>query len=548
MNPSLQNMNLALAVIAFRALARLNEIEFKSLSSNLTNFFSAIKEKLPEYEVQISKATFLLGKMPLKEQEDILELVHSVSGTSESSFSPAKSAWSVLKYTSLFNKLFSYLQRPVADSISLCLSPLNQKVPAEQEFLCFGDIGLTTAFALALRGKQVDYVPFSASYQLSSEFLDLIVSAENTKGKIKRNIAANQEGSAFSTNGKDYAGAFVFPNPDAASFNIEPFMKAISAPLVFLIPAPLLWMRTTEDRKLRKDLIGGNNLKAVIMLPPNSVSDSGCDFALLVLNTPSTENEVWFIDKSNQKTFLTRKRTLHDSLESFDLLERSQNSGSASREELIQNDFNLNPKRYASKSNDLFSKVKPENLMRLSEIVELIRAQEIPSDEDNWTMTVKEVLPKDIDEIGLIEMPQKILLVAKKGEKRALQATLEEEDVILCIKSGNWKCGLWTYPDKRCTAGSCFVIFRVKNEFKKLLPPFYLMRLLRSSALQERFNSLSIGTRAPLLKMEDLRQIAFPLPSADEITQEKEKFEQQVKLLKEIRRKTKEIQELNMDI
>ena len=74
------------------------------------------------------------------------------------------------------------------------------------------------------------------------------------------------------------------------------------------------------------------------------------------------------------------------------------------------------------------------------------------------------------------------------------------------------------------------------------------MRLLRSSALQERFNSLSIGTRSPLLKMEDLRQIAFPLPSADEITQEKEKFEQQVKLLKEIRRKTKEIQELNMDI
>uniref|UniRef100_UPI00402AE1AE hypothetical protein n=1 Tax=Turicimonas muris TaxID=1796652 RepID=UPI00402AE1AE len=58
---------------------------------------------------------------------------------------------------------------------------------------------------------------------------------------------------------------------------------------------------------------------------------------------------------------------------------------------------------------------------------------------------------------------------------------------------------------------------------------------------------MSIGTRAPLLKMEDLRQIAFPLPSADEITQEKEKFEQQVKLLKEIRRKTKEIQELNMD-
>ena len=66
MNPSLQNMNLALAVIAFRALARLNEIEFKSLSSNLTNFFSAIKEKLPEYEVQISKATFLLGKNAFK--------------------------------------------------------------------------------------------------------------------------------------------------------------------------------------------------------------------------------------------------------------------------------------------------------------------------------------------------------------------------------------------------------------------------------------------------------------------------------------------------
>lgn len=74
------------------------------------------------------------------------------------------------------------------------------------------------------------------------------------------------------------------------------------------------------------------------------------------------------------------------------------------------------------------------------------------------------------------------------------------------------------------------------------------MRLLRSSALQERFNSLSIGTRAPLLKMEDLRQIAFPLPSEDEIKQEKEKFEQQIKLLKEIHRKTKEIQELNMDI
>ncbi len=84
-----------------------------------------------------------------------------------------------------------------------------------------------------MRGKQVDYVPFSASYQLSSEFLDLIVSAENTKGKIKRNIAANQEGSAFRRTGRTMPEHLFFPNPDAASFNIEPFMKAISAPLVF---------------------------------------------------------------------------------------------------------------------------------------------------------------------------------------------------------------------------------------------------------------------------------------------------------------------------
>ena len=126
------------------------------------------------------------------------------------------------------------------------------------------------------------------------------------------------------------------------------------------------------------------------MLPPNSVSDSGCDFAPLGLeHAEYRKTKFGSLINQIRRLFSQENEPLHDSLESFDLLERSQNSGSASREELIQNDFNLNPKRYASKATDLFSKVKPENLMRLSEIVELIRAQEIPADEDNWTMTVK---------------------------------------------------------------------------------------------------------------------------------------------------------------
>ncbi len=547
MLPSLQNMNLALAVIAFRALAHQDEEAFEKASSSISNFFSVMKQDLPDYEIPISKAIYLLGNMPIPEQKGILELVHSVSGGPKNTISPAKSAWSVMKYVSLFSKLFAYLQRPVADSISLCLAPLNKRTAKKEEYLCFGDIGLTTAFALALRGKDTDFVSFSAAYQLSAEFLDLIVHAEGSKGRIKRNIAVNVEGFQFSTNGRQYAGAFIFPNADARSFNLEPFMNAISSPLVFLIPSSLLWMRTTEDKKLRKDLVGGNSLKAVIMLPPNSVTDSSCDFSLLVLNTPSNENEVWFIDKSKQKVFQSRKRTLNDSLASFDILGTDEDSAAAKKEQLVQNDFNLNPKRYISSRKELFSSSEAGDLHQLCDVAEIIRAQEIPTDEDNWTLTVKEVMPRDINEIGLIVLPQKILLVSEKGEKRTLQATLKEGDILLSIKSGNWKCGLWSYKDCGYTANSCFVIIRIKDSCKKSLPPFYLMRLLRSSAIQKRLSVLSVGTRSPLLKMDDIRQITFPIPTKVQVEIEKEKFKKQIELLEEIQKKSKEIQSLNLE-
>ena len=123
-------------------------------------------------------------------------------------------------------------------------------------------------------------------------------------------------------------------------------------------------------------------------------------------------------------------------------------------------------------------------------------------------------MPRDINEIGLIVLPQKILLVSEKGEKRTLQATLKEGDILLSIKSGNWKCGLWSYKDCGYTANSCFVIIRIKDSCKKSLPPFYLMRLI---------------------------------PTKVQVEIEKEKFKKQIELLEEIQKKSKEIQSLNLE-
>lgn len=546
MNPSLQNMNLALAIIAFRSLAHLDVKEFKKSSSSITEFFSIVKKEIPEYEFQIAKASYLLGRMSMEEQQSVLELVHSVSENDGHPPSPAMSAWRILKYISLFNKLFSYLQRQIADSISLSLAPMNKNYKSSDKFLCFGDITLTTAFALALNGRTSNYVPFSSSYQLAAEFLDLIVQATGAKGQIKRNIAVDPQDATFSCQKEKYAGAFVFPNADTTSFNIEPFIKEISAPLIFIIPSPLLWMRTTADRKLRKDLIGGNNLRGVVMLPPNSVTDSSCNFSLLILNTPCSNNEVWFIDKSKQKIFLSRKKTLHDALGDFNVLKKDADSAAVDKEQLKENDFNLDPKRYTGLKKELFPEVKPETIKPLSEIAEIIRAQEIPVDEDNWTLTVKEVMPKDIDDIGLIVLPQKILLVSEKGEKRAQQASLQDGDILLSIKSGNWKCGLWPHKEKNYVANANFVIIRIKESLRSVLPPFYLMRLLRSSILQERLHALSVGSaKAPLLKMDDIRQLSIPLPTKEELEKDEWRFKKQIELLEEIRSKTREIEKLN---
>ncbi len=132
--------------------------------------------------------------------------------------------------------------------------------------------------------------------------------------------------------------------------------------------------RGSSEGKIRKQLIDENLLKVVIGLPANLFFGTGIPATILIFDKTKTTDEVLFIDASNEfesgknqnKLSDDNIQKIFDTLKSWKTIDKY--SYVAKKEEIIENDYNLNIPRYV----DTFEEEEPVDIATTQlEIAEL---------------------------------------------------------------------------------------------------------------------------------------------------------------------------------
>ena len=122
--------------------------------------------------------------------------------------------------------------------------------------------------------------------------------------------------------------------------------------------------RGSSEGKIRKQLIEENLLKAVIGLPSNLFFGTGIPATILIFDKNKSTDEVLFIDASNEYESGKNQNKLSEEniTKIFDTLKawetKDKYSYVAKKEEIIENDFNLNIPRYV----DTFEEEEPVDI------------------------------------------------------------------------------------------------------------------------------------------------------------------------------------------
>ena len=132
--------------------------------------------------------------------------------------------------------------------------------------------------------------------------------------------------------------------------------------------------RGSSEGKIRKQLIDENLLKAVIGLPSNLFFGTGIPATILIFDKTKSTDEVLFIDASNEyESGKNQNKLSDDNIQKiFDTLKswetKDKYSYVAKKEEIIENDYNLNIPRYV----DTFEEEEPVDIAATQvEIAEL---------------------------------------------------------------------------------------------------------------------------------------------------------------------------------
>lgn len=442
-----------------------------------------------------------------------------------------------------------FMSRFVAESIA---EQLLQDLPNRNvdKIFCCSESALSVLLALSKHEVQIDFAILLRRNNITGLFIELI----KLIGKAKINVI-NFESDFKSTImlplGRYKVGYYAMPMglPEHWLLHQENYLNLATHSTILLEPG-VTWSSKRDFYQLRQDLVETHSLKAVIQLPVGVISATNLSPTLLLLNKDKEQrtNRFLFADFSSEKLVKNK--------DAWSIpFKNLENTKTTSIDEIRANDYVLDPKRYEFGEGSLLTLLNHHNSEPLSSIADIIRAQSIPiSNEANTSLEIKkyhEVSPSDIDDIGFVAQPKKVILVAEEGKRRALQAELHENDIILAIKGSIGKVGLITENTFEegcpCVAGQSFVIIRLKPYKWEEYSPEYLFRYLKTKIVQKYFESFSLGTTIRMLKMSDVIGLPVKIPSQNELQHEEKLHREQVRIKKEILEMQNKLYQSEMD-
>lgn len=447
-------------------------------------------------------------------------------------------AWHYMKQFSCKKEYFLSMPRLMAESIA---EKLHQELSAGQSdtIFCCSENSLPVLLALSKYDVQVD-LAISLTH---NTMINLIIELIKLIGRTRLNVFNLNWNfkSVINLPEKSYeVGFYSLPMGMREHWLLsqENFNYLATHSMILLEPA-VIWSSKPDLVQFRKMLVEKGYLRSVIQLPLGVLSSLSVSPTLLLLNKSQVTDKFLLADFSSEK-LLKNKDTWTPS---FDTL--NDTKALTFIDEIRRNEYVLDPKRYESGDGSLLSILNQRNSEPLESIADITRAQSIPVSKkmDSFDVeTFSEVSTSDIDDVGFVSKPKKIIQVDEDGKRRAFQAELHEGDIVLAIKGSIGKVGFITentfLDDKgnrcRCVAGQSFVIIRLKPYKQGEYSPEYLFRYLKTKIVQKYFESFSLGTAIRMLKMSDVTNLPVKIPSWSELEREKELNEDQIRIKRKI--------------
>lgn len=161
-----------------------------------------------------------------------------------------------------------------------------------------------------------------------------------------------------------------------------------------IVPSGVLFGSSKAHLQIRKTLLEKCQLEAIIYLPGGVFKPySGVSTAILFFTKGGNTDNVWLYDlrhdgfSLDDKRLPVEKNDIPDVLKKFPKREQSHQSLTISIDEIKENDYNLNLRKYIDKS-------KPEKEIDIQEIIEKLKELEKIHDKSNNQMT------SDLREMG----------------------------------------------------------------------------------------------------------------------------------------------------
>ena len=458
-------------------------------------------------------------------------------------------AWYYAQVFSDKRTLPMFMPRFVAKSIS---EQLLQELPntSFDKILCCSENALSVLVALSEHEVQIDFALPSRYNIITGLFVELIKLIGKAKIRVI-NLESNFKDLITLPEETYQVGYYLMPMGLPEHWLLNPInLERLAKHSMIMLEPGVTWSSRRDFYQLRQQLVETRSLKAVIQLPVGAISAINLSPTLLLLNKDKEQriNRFLFADFSTEKLVKNK--------DAWSIpFKNLENTRTTSIDEIRANDYVLDPKRYEFGEGSLLTVLNHHNSEPLSSIADIIRAQSIPiSNEANISSDIKkyhEVSPSDIDDIGFVAQPKKVILVAEEGKRRASQAELHENDIVLAIKGSIGKVGLITENTIEegcpCVAGQSFVIIRLKPYKWEEYSPEYLFRYLKTRIVQKYFESFSLGTTIRMLKMSDVTGLPVKIPSQDELLHEKKLHREQIRIKREILEMQNKLYQSEMD-
>ena len=275
-----------------------------------------------------------------------------------------------------------------------------------------------------------------------------------------------------------------------------------------------LFSKSTGINFFRKKIVDNNWIDSIFLLPKGIFSFTNIPTAMLILRKEKEEKPITFIQYSDfskkgypfflpdsyskQKTQLSLKDKI----------------SSISKEEIIDNDYDLNPNKYIVSNEDkkLINIIKKRDTASLGALVDFLRP--LPFKKSLKGSELSEIMISDIDLVGEVNTAEKKTVVSEQFLAKSNLPCVKKGDLVISIKGTLGKVGIIATDLPNTIPGPSLCILRTHQE--SLVKKEYIFQYLRSKLGQRMINRSSQGGYVPFISIYDLKNLKIPIPSLAE--------------------------------